>query len=174
MMRPPGLMNNDAASDGRGRFFWVGHSGKSLKRRQFRWAIFRRTGFLAFTRLGIVFQDRQVIQMQWLGGKRRRIESAFLVKSAPCGGENEAGVFVKATFSRADNPAHVKTLPPPRAWTCSEFAREKLGFEGDEKQRMVLDSTAKTGILNCSRQWGKSTVMAVKAVHRAWTRRNVW
>src|ERR1019366_4826250 len=30
---------------------------------------------------------------------------------------------------------------------------------------------AKRGILNCTRQWGKSTVSAVKAVHRAWTER---
>ena len=78
------------------------------------------------------------------------------------------------TFGDGGKAEQVKTLPTPRVWTCSEFAREKLGFEADEKQRMVLDSTAKTGILNCSRQWGKSTVMAVKAVHRAWTRRNVW
>jgi hypothetical protein len=34
----------------------------------------------------------------------------------------------------------------------------------------VLRSTAKRGILNCSRQWGKSTVTAAKAVHRAYTR----
>ena len=53
--------------------------------------------------------------------------------------------------------------------TRSEFAREKLGLEADEKQRAVLDSESKMGILNCSRQWGKSTVAAVKAVHRAWT-----
>ena len=33
----------------------------------------------------------------------------------------------------------------------------------------MLDSAAKRGILNCTRQWGKSTVLAVKAVHRAWT-----
>ena len=105
--------------------------------------------------------------MQWVGGIKAAKRGRVCVKSAPCGGENEAGVFVKATFFRADNPAQVKAMPPPRVWTCSEFAREKLGFEPDEKQRMVLDSTAKTGILNCSRQWGKSTVMAVKAVHRA-------
>jgi hypothetical protein len=45
-----------------------------------------------------------------------------------------------------------------------------LGFEADELQAAVLDSQAKRGILNCTRQWGKSTVLAVKAVHRAWTR----
>ena len=50
-----------------------------------------------------------------------------------------------------------------------EFARHRLGFEADERQRAVLESRAKRGILNCTRQWGKSTVAAVKAVHRAWT-----
>ena len=52
----------------------------------------------------------------------------------------------------------------------SEFALEKLGFAADDRQRAVLDSQAKRGILNCTRQWGKSTVLAVKAVHRAWTK----
>jgi phage FluMu gp28-like protein len=53
---------------------------------------------------------------------------------------------------------------------ASEFARRHFGFEPDEKQTAVLDSQAKRGILNCTRQWGKSTVLAAKAVHRAWTR----
>src|SRR3984957_12465324 len=52
----------------------------------------------------------------------------------------------------------------------AEFARVKLGFTADAKQEAVLDSKAKRGILNCSRQWGKSTVTAAKAVHRAYTR----
>jgi hypothetical protein len=34
----------------------------------------------------------------------------------------------------------------------------------------VLRSTSRRGILNCSRQWGKSTMAAVKAVYRAHTR----
>lgn len=46
---------------------------------------------------------------------------------------------------------------------------DRLGFTADLKQVAVLDSTAKRGILNCTRQWGKSTLLAVKAVHRAWT-----
>lgn len=50
-----------------------------------------------------------------------------------------------------------------------EFARTRLGFIPDEKQALVLRSAAKRGILNCSRQWGKSTVAAAKAVHRAFT-----
>jgi len=50
-----------------------------------------------------------------------------------------------------------------------EFARVRLGFEADERQAEVLRSKANRGILNCSRQWGKSTVTAAKAVHRAYT-----
>ena len=50
-----------------------------------------------------------------------------------------------------------------------EFARERLGFEPDERQVEVLASRAKRGILNCTRQWGKSTVAGIKAIHRAFT-----
>lgn len=59
---------------------------------------------------------------------------------------------------------------PVEAPDPATFARERLGFEPDERQAAVLRSTAKRGILNCSRQWGKSTVAAAKAVHRAHTR----
>jgi hypothetical protein len=47
------------------------------------------------------------------------------------------------------------------------FAREQLGFDPDPRQTEVLESTAKRGILNCTRQWGKSTVAAIKALHTA-------
>jgi hypothetical protein len=50
-----------------------------------------------------------------------------------------------------------------------EFARTRLGLEADEPQREMLRSKTKRGILNCTRQWGKSTVAAAKAVHRAFT-----
>ncbi len=53
--------------------------------------------------------------------------------------------------------------------TPSDFGLDALGFVADDRQRAVLDSKAKRGILNCTRQWGKSTVLAVKAVHRAYT-----
>ena len=44
-----------------------------------------------------------------------------------------------------------------------EFAR-RMGFEADEVQASILRSTAKQGILNCTRQWGKSTVAGAKAI----------
>src|SRR5260370_29041304 len=54
------------------------------------------------------------------------------------------------------------------AWDPVAFAREKLGFDPDEKQMAMLRG-GKRGSLNCSRQWGKSTVAAAKAVHRAYS-----
>ena len=48
-----------------------------------------------------------------------------------------------------------------------DFARELLGFEPDNHQAHILASDAQRVILNCSRQWGKSTVVAAKAVYRA-------
>jgi phage FluMu gp28-like protein len=50
-----------------------------------------------------------------------------------------------------------------------EWAREKLGFEPDATQARALLSQSKRGLLNCCRQWGKSTVAAAKAVHQAFT-----
>ena len=45
----------------------------------------------------------------------------------------------------------------------------KAGFEPDGPQVRVLRSSARRGILNCTRQWGKSTVTAAKALHHALT-----
>ncbi|MGH9628414.1 MAG: terminase large subunit domain-containing protein [Bryobacteraceae bacterium] len=47
------------------------------------------------------------------------------------------------------------------------FSRNRLGFEPDIVQERVLNRSVHRGILNCTRQWGKSTVTAVKALHRA-------
>jgi len=52
------------------------------------------------------------------------------------------------------------------------FVRERLRIEPDEPQVKILSSTTKRGILNCSRQWGKSTVAAARAVHRAYSERD--
>jgi hypothetical protein len=47
------------------------------------------------------------------------------------------------------------------------FAREGLGFRSDTWQEKVLMSKSPRLILNCSRQTGKSTVVAIKALHTA-------
>lgn len=49
----------------------------------------------------------------------------------------------------------------------SGWARVALGFDADERQAEVLDSGARWVLLCCTRQWGKSTVTAVRVVHHA-------
>src|SRR5213593_2022543 len=48
------------------------------------------------------------------------------------------------------------------------FVLEELQFKPDATQELVLRG-GRRGIVNCTRQWGKSTVTAAKAVHRAWS-----
>ena len=57
-------------------------------------------------------------------------------------------------------------MSPLEMADASVFAR-RLGFAPDEVQARVLDRCIHRGILNCCRQWGKSTVNALKALHRA-------
>jgi hypothetical protein len=52
---------------------------------------------------------------------------------------------------------------------CVAFARDRLGFIADSQQALVLRAGISRGLLNCTRQWGKSTVVAIKAVHHAFT-----
>jgi len=47
------------------------------------------------------------------------------------------------------------------------FARDLLFLHPDPLQAEVLASNARRGILCCTRQWGKSTIAAAKAVHEA-------
>lgn len=47
------------------------------------------------------------------------------------------------------------------------FARAILGFQPDPRQHDLLRSDARRCIVNCTRQWGKSTVTAVKCVYHA-------
>ena len=49
------------------------------------------------------------------------------------------------------------------------FARELLGFLPDAMQEALLRCEAKQVILNCCRQWGKSTIVAIIAVYRAYS-----
>src|SRR6266566_3917997 len=48
-----------------------------------------------------------------------------------------------------------------------ECTRQRLGFDPNPLQESVLRG-GRRGIVNCTRQWGKSTVAAAKAVHRAY------
>lgn len=75
---------------------------------------------------------------------------------------------VRRSLQRQQKAA-MKAAAEPECADVLTFVRTRLGFEPDEAQAEVLSSTAKRGILNCSRQWGKSTVAAAKAVHRAYS-----
>lgn len=64
---------------------------------------------------------------------------------------------------------------PPQGARAAKFSKaisleESLGIVLDAVQSQVLKSPARRGILNCTRQWGKSTVTAAKAVHEAWSK----
>src|SRR2546423_462398 len=50
-----------------------------------------------------------------------------------------------------------------------DFTRLRLGFDPNPLQELALRG-GRRGIVNCTRQWGKSTVAAAKAVHRAYCR----
>src|SRR5579872_4257201 len=56
-----------------------------------------------------------------------------------------------------------------RDFDIEKFAKERLQFEPDDKQASVLRG-GRRGLVNCTRQWGKSSLMALKAVHRSFTK----
>ena len=76
------------------------------------------------------------------------------------------GLFTFTGRGRSGRTDEVSREPPG----IVEFVRTRFGFEPDARQAEVLEAEAKQGILNCSRQWGKSTVTAAKALYRACTR----
>ena len=51
---------------------------------------------------------------------------------------------------------------------AAEWVRTRLDLAVDQLQAQVLRTANKRGILNCSRQWGKSTITAAKAIHQAY------
>ena len=48
-----------------------------------------------------------------------------------------------------------------------DWASQHLAFLADPQQAQVLDSTHRRVLVNCCRQWGKSTTAAVRALHHA-------
>ena len=55
----------------------------------------------------------------------------------------------------------------PGAMSAAEWAEKALGFKPGARQTEVLNVDAKYLILCCNRQWGKTTTIAIKALHRA-------
>jgi hypothetical protein len=70
-------------------------------------------------------------------------------------------------YSRGATRVRKHRKPTKCATNPVDWAREVLGFEPDPKQQEVLAADTRRGILNCTRQWGKSTTCAIKAVHYA-------
>jgi len=75
---------------------------------------------------------------------------------------------LKRNWEPTARPAAVQERAE-RTECASEWVRWRLALAVDERQAQVLDTRSRRGILNCSRQWGKSTVTAAKAVHQAAT-----
>lgn len=70
-----------------------------------------------------------------------------------------------AARKRLESKREPAVVPDAAVW-----ARERLGFVPDEAQAELLSAGGHRLILNCTRQWGKSTVAAAKAVHHAYFR----
>jgi hypothetical protein len=58
-------------------------------------------------------------------------------------------------------------VPAPFSLGAADWVRRVLGFPADALQASVLEAQGKRGVINCSRQWGKSTTTAAKAVYHA-------
>jgi hypothetical protein len=72
-------------------------------------------------------------------------------------------------LTTASGSLPVTKLMPPSNTGAAHFAGARLGLHLDENQTRILTGEHYRLILNCTRQWGKSTVTAAKAVHRAWS-----
>jgi phage FluMu gp28-like protein len=80
---------------------------------------------------------------------------------------------MKLNFSRAVTVVwrvrfRVTATVPVVVVDAVEFARDRLDFWPDLRQAEILGRRIRRGLVNCSRQWGKSTVAAAKAVHQAY------
>jgi len=72
----------------------------------------------------------------------------------------------------ATAPPSPPPCPPPEDWPAraDSFATTRLAFPIDPKQTEILGGTPehqRRVIVNCTRQWGKSTTAAIKALHHA-------
>ena len=71
------------------------------------------------------------------------------------------------THQRVLADSEPATQPAPRPASPVEWARQNLAFTADPQQSLVLDSAHRRVLVNCCRQWGKSTTAAVRALHHA-------
>ena len=106
--------------------------------------------------------------MTWTILFKRFVEPRFIWNS----GSSDTEPALAGQAATADHATSVS--PPAPALDLSldplAFAREAFGFEPFPKQAEVLNPAARRGILLCSRQWGKSTVLGARAAHMAITK----
>ena len=69
-----------------------------------------------------------------------------------------------------ENPTDQQVVVSSYAFDALGFAKRFLHWTPDPKQELVLSSNSRRVILNCARQWGKSTLAAAKIVHVTITR----
>ena len=55
----------------------------------------------------------------------------------------------------------------PYALNAAAFAMRELDFHPDPTQTTILEANPRRLLLNCNRQWGKSTISAILIAHRA-------
>jgi hypothetical protein len=75
-----------------------------------------------------------------------------------------SGVF---TFPGLKSPVAISPPAATPTLEVSAWVKQNLGIQPDPQQSRVLATSITRGILNCTRQWGKSTIAAAKAVHHA-------
>ena len=97
--------------------------------------------------------------VSWCTFKERGRRLVGVVPGSVEGRVGEAGLETRCRRGR---------LPHEEVANLPSMVEARLGFRPDAAQSRVLESTTKRGILNCTRQWGKSTVCAAKAALRAW------
>ena len=74
---------------------------------------------------------------------------------------------IERVIARETDPALKNTLR--YMWDRVAFAREMLQFEPEGPlQEAALRTWSRRIIFLCNRQWGKSTIAAIRVLHRAW------
>ena len=93
--------------------------------------------------------------------------STLIVAMELTHGYNSKRNALELNWRPGDPPREPVEAPEAGSLDAADWARTELGFSADAAQREVLCSDQQRGLLNCTRQWGKSTVTAAKAVHHA-------
>ncbi|MBI2686715.1 MAG: hypothetical protein HYX27_10400 [Acidobacteria bacterium] len=81
--------------------------------------------------------------------------------------EPSGELLYNSAWGAPARPDAAETAGPVKLPKLSQWAEEQFNFKPTTIQKRVLDTGTKRLILCCNRQWGKSTVIALKALHHA-------